>query len=95
MSPQLRGERLDAASGSSRLTHRRSVLRYIPFSTNASVGDTVKFVWGAGPHTVTQSSALTVCNKTSAPGAFASGQQDKGFECEWCRNLPSGRGLTV
>lgn len=56
----------------------QGVLRYVPFATNASVGDTVRFVWGAGPHTVTKSSEFSVCNKTSdAP--FASGQQNKSF----------------
>lgn len=56
----------------------KGVLRYVPFAVNASVGDTVKFMWGAGPHTVTKGSAPELCNKTSdAP--FASGQQDKGF----------------
>ncbi|KAF8590557.1 hypothetical protein K439DRAFT_1508285 [Ramaria rubella] len=73
------------SAGNNGVTHTiivaptEGVLRYVPFSTNASVGDTVSFQWGAGPHTVTQSSALEVCNKTSAPGAFASGMQNKSF----------------
>lgn len=52
------------------------VLRYMPFATNASVGDTVVFQWDAGTHTVTQSSALEVCNKTA--NGFASGQRSAG-----------------
>ncbi|KIJ44115.1 hypothetical protein M422DRAFT_169118 [Sphaerobolus stellatus SS14] len=73
-------------SGSNGVTHTiivaptEGVLRYVPFATNASVGDTITFHWNAGPHTVTQSSALEVCNKTSAPNSFApSGQQLAGF----------------
>jgi len=59
----------------------QGVLRYVPFAINASVGDTVKFVWGANVHTVTKSSALTPCNKTEdAP--FASGSQNKSFVFE-------------
>lgn len=56
----------------------QGVLRYIPFAVNASVGDTIKFMWGANNHTVTKSSELTPCNKTSdAP--FVSGTQNKDF----------------
>jgi len=56
----------------------QGVLRYVPFVVNASVGDTVLFMWGANNHTVTKSSQLELCNKTSdAP--FASGEQNKPF----------------
>lgn len=56
----------------------QGVLRYVPFAVNASVGDTVRFMWGANNHTVTKSSQLQICNKTSdAP--FATGEQNKGF----------------
>jgi len=59
----------------------QGVLRYVPFAVNASVGDTVKFIWGANNHTVTKGSQLTPCNKTSdAP--FASGVQLKDFVFE-------------
>lgn len=59
----------------------QGVLRYIPFVLNASVGDTVMFMWGANNHTVTKSSELALCNKTSdAP--FASGEQNKPFTCK-------------
>jgi len=59
----------------------QGVLRYVPFAVNASVGDTVKFIWGANNHTVTKGSELTPCNKTSdAP--FASGLQLKDFVFE-------------
>ncbi|KAG8762129.1 hypothetical protein FRC11_011039 [Ceratobasidium sp. 423] len=57
----------------------KGVLRYVPFAVNASVGDTVRFMWGAGPHTVTKSSALTVCNKSADASSFASGQQNASF----------------
>ena len=57
----------------------KGVLRYVPFAVNASVGDTVRFMWGAGPHTVTKSSALTVCNRTAEVSSFASGQQNASF----------------
>lgn len=73
----------DSGSGSG-VTHTvivaptQGVLRYVPFATNASVGDTVKFIWGANVHTVTKSSQLELCNKTSdAP--FASGSQNQSF----------------
>jgi len=56
----------------------QGVLRYVPFALNASVGDTVKFIWGANEHTVTKSSELTLCNKTSDQ-PFASGEQNKTF----------------
>lgn len=74
----------DNGSSGSGATHTvivaptQGVLRYVPFAVNASVGDTVRFVWGAGPHTVTKSSELTLCNATSdAP--FKSGMQNKSF----------------
>jgi len=56
----------------------QGVLRYVPFALNASVGDTVMFMWGANNHTVTKSSELTPCNKTSDQ-LFASGTQNKSF----------------
>jgi len=59
----------------------QGVLRYIPFTTNASVGDTVKFIWGANEHTVTHSSQLAICNKTS-DSPFSSGEQNQTFTCE-------------
>lgn len=57
----------------------QGVLRYVPFAVNASVGDTIKFVWKAGPHTVTKSSSLQPCN-ASADALFDSTKQDVGFE---------------
>lgn len=56
----------------------QGVLRYVPFALNASVGDTIKFMWGANNHTVTKGSALTPCNKSS-DALFASGTQNKDF----------------
>jgi len=56
----------------------QGVLRYVPFAVNASVGDTVKFIWGANNHTVTKSSELSLCNKTGDQ-PFASGEQNKTF----------------
>ncbi|KAF9053631.1 hypothetical protein BDZ89DRAFT_288217 [Hymenopellis radicata] len=56
----------------------QGVLRYVPFALNASVGDTILFMWGANNHTVTKSSALTPCNKTS-DALFTSGSHDKDF----------------
>lgn len=56
----------------------QGVLRYVPFVVNASVGDTIVFLWNANNHTVTKSSQLAICNKTmDAP--FASGEQNKSF----------------
>lgn len=74
------------SSGTNGVTHTvivaptQGVLRYIPFAVNASVGDTVKFMWGANNHTVTKSSELTPCNKSA--DAFASGLQIKDFVFE-------------
>ncbi len=65
----------------------QGVLRFIPFALNASVGDTVMFMWGANNHTVTKSSELTPCNKT-ADAPFSSGEQNLGFVCS--SFLPSG-----
>jgi len=56
----------------------QGVLRYVPFALNASVGDTVKFIWGANNHTVTKSSQLSLCNKTGDQ-PFVSGEQNKTF----------------
>lgn len=56
----------------------QGVLRYVPFAVNATVGDTVRFVWGAGPHTVTQSSQFNLCNAT-LDHPFKSGLQNKSF----------------
>jgi len=47
---------------------------------NASVGDTIVFMWGANNHTVTKGSALLPCNATSpSDGLFTTGEQNKGF----------------
>jgi hypothetical protein len=59
----------------------------VPFTLNASVGDTVKFIWGANNHTVTKSSELALCNKTSDQ-PFASGEQNKTFVCKNNIHLP-------
>ncbi|TFK54926.1 hypothetical protein OE88DRAFT_1623071 [Heliocybe sulcata] len=56
----------------------QGVLRYVPFMVNASVGDTIKFMWGANNHTVTKGTSLGVCNK-SENALFASGEHDKDF----------------
>jgi plastocyanin len=71
-------------SGGDGVTHTvivaptQGVLRYVPFAVNASVGDTIMFMWGANEHTVTKSSILLPCNKTEdAP--FASGEQNQSF----------------
>jgi len=73
-----------SGSSGSGMTHTvivaptQGVLRYVPFALNASVGDTIKFMWGANNHTVTKSSELTPCNKTSDQ-PFASGEQNQSF----------------
>jgi plastocyanin len=76
-----------SGSSGSGMTHTvivaptQGVLRYVPFALNASVGDTIKFMWGANNHTVTKSSELTPCNKTSDQ-PFASGEQNQSFVCK-------------
>lgn len=73
------------SSGNSGVTHTivvapsEGVLRMMPFMTNASVGDVVEFHWGANEHTVTKSSELLPCNKSSEAPVFASGEQNAGF----------------
>jgi plastocyanin len=57
----------------------KGVFRMMPFHTTAAVGDTIEFHWGADAHTVTQSSALTPCNKSAGETVFASGTQNKDF----------------
>ncbi|KAI0748042.1 hypothetical protein C8Q80DRAFT_1120615 [Daedaleopsis nitida] len=56
----------------------QGVLRYVPFAVNASVGDTVMFMWNAKNHTVTKGSALELCNKTS-DNPFTTGIQSAPF----------------
>jgi len=56
----------------------QGVLRYVPFMVNASVGDTIQFMWGANNHTVTKGTALGVCNK-SENALFTSGEHNKSF----------------
>lgn len=63
------------------------VPRYLPFAVNATVGDTVRFIWtGKNQHSTTMSSALAVCNKSAAAGAFDSellSGQDGEKTCEY------------
>ncbi|KAG8851122.1 hypothetical protein FRB96_009463 [Tulasnella sp. 330] len=54
----------------------KGILRYVPPVFNVSVGDTINWVWGAGPHSVTQGSELTPCNRSDLAGAFDSGLQN-------------------
>jgi plastocyanin len=71
----------------------QGVLRYVPFTLNASVGDTVMFMWGADEHTVTHSSQLAICNKTS-DSPFSSGEQNKSHICERTKSAISARSYT-
>jgi len=57
----------------------KGVFRMVPFATNASTGATIEFHWGADEHTVTKSSALLPCNKSSEAPVFASGEQNQSF----------------
>jgi plastocyanin len=62
-------------------------LRYVPFAVNASVGDTIRYVWTTpNNHTVTLSSALTVCNKSAQADSlnFASGVRNAAVEQQTC-----------
>lgn len=53
---------------------RDGVLRFMPFALNATVGDTVRFVWpGTVPHSVTMGSELNLCKKNEKVGTFDSG----------------------
>jgi len=56
----------------------QGVLRYIPFALNATVGDTIQFMWGANNHTVTQGTSLLPCNRSEGE-SFASGLKNKDF----------------
>ncbi|KAK7014900.1 Phytocyanin domain-containing protein [Favolaschia claudopus] len=57
----------------------KGVFRMVPFATNASVGDTLEFHWGADGHTVTKSSSLLPCNKSSQDPVFATGTRNESF----------------
>lgn len=59
---------------------KKGVLRFVPFSVNAKPGDILQFTWGAGPHTVTQSSGEAPCNATLS--GFKSGSQNATFVFE-------------
>jgi len=49
------------------------VPRFLPFALNATIGDTVRFIWaGKKEHSVTMSSSLSVCSKSQAADAFDS-----------------------
>lgn len=56
----------------------QGVLRFVPFSVNASAGDTILYEWHANNHTVTKGSELEICNETST-APFATGEHDLGF----------------
>ncbi|GAA5992611.1 hypothetical protein JCM5350_003671 [Sporobolomyces pararoseus] len=59
---------------------KKGDLRMVPFNINVPQGQNVTFLWGAGPHTVTQSSPLEICNASQTAGAYKSGMQDVGFQ---------------
>ncbi|GAA5996643.1 cupredoxin domain-containing protein [Rhodotorula paludigena] len=61
---------------------KKGDLRMVPFNIAAKKGETIEFVWGAGPHTVTQSSAAAICNASLEDGAFKSGMQNASFKFE-------------
>ncbi|ORY89256.1 hypothetical protein BCR35DRAFT_323870 [Leucosporidium creatinivorum] len=54
-------------------------LRMVPFNINVKKGVTIEWIWGAGPHTVTKSSLLSICNAT-ADAPFKSGMQNATFK---------------
>lgn len=56
------------------------VLRYWPFAVNASVGDTIRYVWTTkANHTATLSSALAPCNRSA-----------RAEELEWASGIRNG-----
>jgi len=76
------GDPTAAATGSSDglsivVAPHKGVLRYVPPFVTAQVGQQVTWTWGAGPHTVTESSQATPCNHSI--GGFQSGQQNASF----------------
>jgi len=70
------------------------VPRFLPFALNATVGDTVRFIWtGKNQHSATMSSNLSVCNKSKVADAFDSGllsgkDGQKTFEVEVKNDQP-------
>ncbi|WWC69162.1 uncharacterized protein I206_103098 [Kwoniella pini CBS 10737] len=52
----------------------KGVLRFVPFAIEGKAGDSVEFVWGAGPHSATLSDGQNVCNKSTTENAFDSGK---------------------
>jgi len=66
-------------------------LRYVPFALNASVGDTVRYVWTTpNNHTATLSSALAVCNKSGIADErdFVSGVRNASQGVQVCESYP-------
>lgn len=62
-------------------------LRYVPFAVNATVGDTIRYVWTTpANHTVTLSSALAICNKSAEADQrnFASGIRSASTGVQTC-----------
>ena len=51
-----------------------SIITFLPFVLESNIS--LIILHFAGPHTVTQSSPLAICNKTLEEGAYASGQQN-------------------
>jgi plastocyanin len=44
----------------------KGVLRYFPFAVNATIGDTIRYVWTQpANHTATLASALAICNRSA------------------------------
>ncbi|BGP40280.1 hypothetical protein JCM10450v2_004260 [Rhodotorula kratochvilovae] len=78
--PPANGTDVIAGPGQVVVAPKKGDLRMVPFNIAAKPGDTVEFVWGAGPHTVTQSSAGSICNATKEAGAFKSGMQNATFK---------------
>ncbi|TNY19714.1 hypothetical protein DMC30DRAFT_290632 [Rhodotorula diobovata] len=74
------GSDLIAGPGEVVVAPKMGDLRMVPFNIAAKPGETVLFKWGAGPHTVTQSSAASICNASQEAGAFKSGMQNATFE---------------
>lgn len=66
------------------------VLRYWPFSVNASVGDTIRYIWTTpANHTATLSSALAPCNRSARAEElqWASGVRNASEAPSTCEDL--------
>jgi plastocyanin len=76
----------------------QGTLRYFPVAVNATVGDTIRYVWTTpANHTATLSSAFAICNKSVEAEKlnWVSGVRNASAGTQTCAYLPSPLALTT